>query len=312
MAPLVSVIVPTFNRAATIGDTLRSVLAQTHQDWEVVMVDDFSSDSSVETARSAGLGDRLWIERHTENRGPSAARNTGILSARGRFVAFLDSDDQWLPTKLQTQLDLLQSEPDADMVFCATQTRVVMEGRERIRPERPVSPHEDWSEFLYLADGFAQTSSFVLSRNLANRILFEPRLRQHEDSLFFLKAGRLGAKYLLVEKPLSVWHHDDRPDRLGYSPNLERTKLFVEIAGDLLTTQARLSLEARFIAPLLFRRHPAQAVRAVGRALRGKAIGMSDIPPIVLRSCLSERAINRVRRLIGRKAAVPHPAVQQP
>ena len=134
--PAVSVIIPVFNRAAMLGRTLATVAEQTFRDFEVVIVDDASSDDpapAIEAARAGGL-DINYI-KFLKNRGVSAARNAGIEAATGDFIAFLDSDDLWMPEKLQRQVDFALTLPDREAVFCLTRTRVRDEtGGETIRP----------------------------------------------------------------------------------------------------------------------------------------------------------------------------------
>src|SRR4030043_1337098 len=104
-APTVSVIIPTYNRAHLVGRSIRSVLNQTYQDLEVIVVDDGSKDNTAEIVR--GITDpRIVFLKHEKNRGVSAARNTGLKAARGKYIAFQDSDDEWLPQKLEKQLEL--------------------------------------------------------------------------------------------------------------------------------------------------------------------------------------------------------------
>ncbi len=104
---LVSVVVPAFNRAAAIGGCLRSVQGQTHQNWEAIVVDDGSMDGTpevvVQLARKDG---RIRLIRQDRNRGAQAARNVGIRAARGEWIAFLDSDDQFLPYSLESRLEV--------------------------------------------------------------------------------------------------------------------------------------------------------------------------------------------------------------
>ncbi|MEO8260084.1 MAG: glycosyltransferase family 2 protein [Acidobacteriota bacterium] len=105
MAPTVSVVIPAFNRAATVCPAIASVLAQTFQDFEIIVVDDGSTDATPAVVEA--LADpRITLIRHARNRGASAARNTGIAVSRGPYIAFLDSDDEWLPAKLERQLDV--------------------------------------------------------------------------------------------------------------------------------------------------------------------------------------------------------------
>ncbi len=113
--PRVSVIIPTFNRSIFIGEAIESVLKQSFGDFEVIVVDDGSSDATVDVV-SAIIDDRL-IFLTQENRGRSAARNRAIALARGKYIAFLDSDDVYLGDKLAWQVAYLDLHPDVDMVY---------------------------------------------------------------------------------------------------------------------------------------------------------------------------------------------------
>jgi glycosyltransferase involved in cell wall biosynthesis len=108
--PAVSVIIPCYNRAHCVNEAIDSVLSQSFQDFEIIVVDDGSTDSTIEVLK--GYGDRLIVIRQ-ENCGVSAARNTGIRSAQGEWIALLDSDDTWEPDKLKIQLEDLSSNPMA-------------------------------------------------------------------------------------------------------------------------------------------------------------------------------------------------------
>lgn len=107
MKPVVSVIIPTYKRGYCIAACLRSVLAQSFDDFEIIVVDDASGDDT--QAQVASVADpRIVYLPHATNQGGAVARNTGIARARGEFIAFLDSDDLWLPDKLQKQIVSLQ------------------------------------------------------------------------------------------------------------------------------------------------------------------------------------------------------------
>mgnify|MGYP005832491149 CR=1 FL=1 len=107
--PKVSVVIPTYNRANCVGDAIRSVLEQTYKDFEIIVVDDGSTDNTPEVL--AGFGDKIRIVKQ-ENRGVSAARNAGIRIARGQWIAILDSDDVWEPKKLEVQIRDLEEHPE--------------------------------------------------------------------------------------------------------------------------------------------------------------------------------------------------------
>src|SRR5688500_9781977 len=108
--PIVSVVIPTYNRAHLIRRAIDSVVAQTFADWELIVVDDASKDDAEGVVRSYG-DSRMRYVRHDVNKGASAARNTGLYAAHGEFVAFLDSDDEWLPEKLASQVELFRANP---------------------------------------------------------------------------------------------------------------------------------------------------------------------------------------------------------
>ena len=110
-ASVVSVVIPAYNRAEAIGTALDAALAQTVTDLEVIVVDDASTDATVEIAQSYA-DPRVRVVRHDTNRGGNAARRTGIAAGTSRFIAFLDSDDSWEPTKLERQLRRLEEAGD--------------------------------------------------------------------------------------------------------------------------------------------------------------------------------------------------------
>jgi len=122
MPPTVSVIVPTYNRAHSLPRTVESVLSQTLEDLELIIVDDASDDDTASVVASYD-DDRIRFFEHDENQGASAARNTGIEHAEGEYMAFLDSDDVWLPTKLEKQVLTLELRSDEWVAaYCKAET----------------------------------------------------------------------------------------------------------------------------------------------------------------------------------------------
>lgn len=111
--PTVTAVIPGYNYGRFLGEALESVLAQTQPAYEIIVVDDGSTDDTPEVARR--YGDRIRYIR-TENGGVSRARNTGVAEARGEFIAFLDADDRWLPDKLARQTAAFAANPDAGLV----------------------------------------------------------------------------------------------------------------------------------------------------------------------------------------------------
>ena len=117
-SPYVTVLIPAYNAAATIQRAVDSVLAQTYHDFEIVIVDDGSRDATAEII-AAYDSPAIRLLRLARNQGESGAMNEGIAVAKGELIAFLDADDEWLPTKLAKQVQALQANPNAVMVTCA-------------------------------------------------------------------------------------------------------------------------------------------------------------------------------------------------
>ena len=115
--PKVSVIIPTYNRANYVGEAIESVLAQTYQDYEIIVVDDGSTDNTREVVQK--YSDRMKY-LYQDNRGEPGGRNTGILVSQGEYLVFLDSDDLLMPTKLEEQVAFLDSNPEIGVVYSDT------------------------------------------------------------------------------------------------------------------------------------------------------------------------------------------------
>jgi teichuronic acid biosynthesis glycosyltransferase TuaG len=107
--PKVSIITPTYNSAKFIEDTIKSVQQQVFEDWEHIIIDDCSSDNTVEIVEQyTKIDKRIRLIKQSQNKGAAEARNVGIKNAKGRYIAFLDSDDLWLPSKLKTQVEFME------------------------------------------------------------------------------------------------------------------------------------------------------------------------------------------------------------
>ena len=113
----VSVVIPTYNRAHVVGRSIDSALNQTYQDIEILIVDDRSTDETFEAVKPFFRHPQVRYLRHEKNKGHQAARNTGIRNARGDYVAFLDSDDTWIPEKIELQLDAINKKGEDRVVL---------------------------------------------------------------------------------------------------------------------------------------------------------------------------------------------------
>jgi hypothetical protein len=203
LQPLVSVIIPTYDRKELVQQAIDSVLTQIYSHREVIVVDDGSTDGTGKTL-AARYGDRIryvW----QENQGESVARNHGIELARGEYIALLDSDDLWLPEKLARQVAVLDANTDADMVFC--QAWIINKQGQRIGE----SPHgaglrdSDLAlEQLCFENKISGScSTAVVRRSVFDQIGgFDTRIRFAEDWDLWLRMAR-HCRPMIIQEPLA-------------------------------------------------------------------------------------------------------------
>lgn len=178
--PIVSVIIPTYNREDTIEQAVRSVLKQTYQDLEVIVVDDGSSDYTSKLMENLLNEDpRVRYLRNESNRGPQAARNTGIQEALGQYIAFLDSDNEWLPQKLELQMNLFKDSTSTCGVIYTGFQYEYDDGRlpRYIKPCFRGNIYRD-----SLQRWIADTSTIVVRKDIIVRAgLFDERIRAYQE-----------------------------------------------------------------------------------------------------------------------------------
>lgn len=184
----VSVILPTYNRAKLLGRSIRSVLEQTFQDFELIIVDDGSTDNTREVVDSFGP-EKIRYIRHPENQGPGAARNTAIARAQGEYLAFQDSDDVWFPGILERQVEALeQASPRVGVVYSR------LERRYPTRTVRIPGDREAQSGDIHRAvcrGNFIALPAVLARKECFERVgAFDERLSQYEDWEMWIRVSR--------------------------------------------------------------------------------------------------------------------------
>lgn len=210
MSSLVSVIIPTYNRWPMVREAVESVLGQSLKGSELIVVDDGSGDGTVEGLRRYGSALRLLCQ---SRRGVAAARNLGVRSCSGRYLAFLDSDDLWRPAKLEVQLSFMESRPEAQI--CQTE-EVWMRRGSRVNPrKRHRKPSGDiFRPSLELC--LVSPSAVMMTRELFERAGgFDESLPVCEDYDLWLRVA-LAAPVHLIPEPLVV-KRGGREDQLSRS-----------------------------------------------------------------------------------------------
>jgi glycosyltransferase involved in cell wall biosynthesis len=209
----VSVVIPAYNAAEHISNTLESVLRQTFADFEVIVVNDGSPDTvKFDAVIQPFLGRIVYLKQ--ENQGPSSARNLGIKQARGQFVAFLDSDDDWFPDYLSEQMRLFEKTPSLDMVYSDALLYSIHGTLRKTYMEKCPSKSPVTFEGLLVEDCQVITSGNVVRRQkILEAGLFDERFHCSEDYDLWLRAAYRGAEIAFQRKVLL--RHRIRPGSLS-------------------------------------------------------------------------------------------------
>jgi len=319
--PAVSVITPAYNAAAFLAQTIDSVRAQTFEDWELLIVDDGSSDGTPALARSRCLRDARIRLLHQGNAGPSAARNRAMRAARGAFFAFLDSDDAWDPTFLEEQLAVFRAFPDTALVTGVARFRGGPRDGAAMRPFTPGYPVLTLRDIL--ADDTAVFIMTVFRRRVFDTIggLDESQWRS-EDYDFWLRAAAAG--FVVRRNPRPLGHYRVRDGSLSRNTvdmlrgllrsydkarpvcpegTAERAVLEAQVARferELLLAEAKLALEQQAYSEAA--RHLLALRRAGGGTLVGAAAWLAVHAP---RLAACAYRLRGLRRLWTRRRGAP-------
>jgi glycosyltransferase involved in cell wall biosynthesis len=225
-SPKVSVIIPTYNRSHFLQTAIESVLNQTYQDFELIVVDDGSID---ETQQLLAQYQGKLQAVYQENQGRSLARNTGAKLARGKYLAFLDSDDVWKPTKLAQQIAVLEADPTITLAHCFTEVfdssgQVCQAATSLIQTFHQRALKHNYHYEAISLECTIFTSCIVVNKEIFLGLGgFDRNLEYLEDWDFYLRLA-LNYKITAVPEPLVLYrHHDDQ------SKNIALTKGRIQV-----------------------------------------------------------------------------------
>lgn len=209
---LVSIITPAYNAAAYIAETIESVLAQTYTNWEMLIVNDCSKDNTVEIVQSYAAKDkRIKLINLKQNSGAAVARNTAIQNAKGRYIAFLDSDDLWKKDKLQKQIEFMQQN---DYAFTFTSYEHFKETQENIQNQVQIPKSLNYKQAL--KGNKIGCLTVMLDRRQIQSIHFTTQ--KHEDYILWLNILKQGITAYGIQESLALY-------RTGNSKSVSGNKL---------------------------------------------------------------------------------------
>jgi Glycosyl transferase family 2 len=305
------VVIPTYNRAQLIGRALDSALEQTREGDEVIVVDDGSTDGTMDVL--ATYGDSIRVVRG-EQGGAGAARNRGIAIAKCDLIAFLDSDDEWFPGKMYRQRALFQALPDlmysfGDMACTmpdgSIKRRHLWTWHRDPRPWDEILPREDFSSIVPLAEGvgdcpvhlgdlfgdlahrlYVLTSSYMVRRvETGSALRFEEGVPVYEDWACFARVAEVGTGAFLDTE--LAWQHCHAPDRLSSANALERSTVHLALLESIWSNaeeyQATCSAEFEALRESVKRDHTKNLILAGDLKAADRVLDSMLQPPRTLK-----------------------------
>lgn len=327
---LVSVIIPTYNRADVVSRAVNSVLKQSYKNIEIIVVDDASEDQTARVVQQLKDENEINAENatkkkntnttnitnaisinyisHESNLGGSEARNTGISLAQGEFVAFLDSDDIWLPDKLQLQLNaiaLQEKQNNLDNLVCYSQFkksfRVFYQAS--VLPAQAKQERENIPDYFWLAGGEMLTSTLLISRALASKTLFKKGLLKHQDLDFVISLEKQGAKFVFVPQVLTIWHNEPRCDRISRQVNYQISLDWIEHYRQQISEGAYQGFLLKEIVPKMIKEPEKRTIAAklIFKAWRAGVISTFYGLYLLLKSLMPLNYQQQIKRQIKRQ-----------
>lgn len=248
-SPVFSIVMPTYNRADSIAKTIEACQAQSFGDFELLIVDDGSSDDL--PSALAAFDDARINYIHQDNAGPAAARNTGVDAASGRYIAYLDADDSWYPDYLERALQQLQA-VGSDFIY----SQIIVDrgvGRYWVKPDRAIAPQESIFDYLYIHGGFIQTSTMVITADLAAKVRWDESVTFGDNDQYAIDLVHAGGQPVMMEVPGTLYEDIMNPNALSQLPihggkSEKHTNFFHWMAGQKnnMSKEAWLGYRAKF------------------------------------------------------------------
>jgi glycosyltransferase involved in cell wall biosynthesis len=306
--PLVTAVIPTRNRPDLVTRAVRSALAQTHQHLEIVVVIDGPDGPTVEALSAIDDPNFRYVELQ-KSVGGSEARNVGVREASGDWIAFLDDDDEWMPTKIAKQIALATSAPHSDHQVIACRVIGRTPGRDYVWPTRLPADGEPLSEYVlarnswFRGEGQLQTSMLLASRELMLTVPFTAGLPKHQDTDWYVRIGALNdVSIRFVDEPLAIWYLEENRPTIVRSADWKRSFDWINSVRPLITRRAY----SGFLATQLAGEASAQRAWSAFAPLTSAMFKLGKPKPIDIAIYMGNWILSRpvrshLRRLISRR-----------
>ncbi len=295
--PRYSIIIPTYNGASSIEQTLSSCFEQSIQDFEIVTVDDGSTDNTLEVLSQ--LTDPRLVIVEQKNAGPAAARNHGMRVARGEYIAFLDSDDIWLPDFLK-QCETAFNQNANQLLY----GQIIVDrgvGRYWVKPDAAIQTDESIFDYLYIKSCFIQTSTMVIPASLTNQVSWDESVTFGDNDQFAIDCFHTGIKFNMLEKPQTLYADAISANALSQLPIFDGTSekytnffRWMQTQREHMSEQAWHGFRARFESVGLARSAPLESFKLLLTARKAHAMSTKG----VCRQLVQNYAPRLYRRLV--------------
>jgi glycosyltransferase involved in cell wall biosynthesis len=293
---LVSVVIPLYNRANVIKRTVQSVLNQTFHEFEIIVVDDGSTDNP-EIVLNEIDDDRIKLVRHETNQNGSVARNTGIKLAQGKYIAFLDSDDEWFDNHLEKRVAKIES-IDCDGVYGSCEVHF----RNKVIQDRTraLNENETMIEFLFEKRMALKTPTIFMKSGCAKNTLFDPKLNAHQNFDFSI---RFVKKYTYYCDPdITVKVHWEGQKRMGNITHFESSLYFLDLYQSMFPVPALIDFNIHMLAESIRQKKEIALQEEFVKnltPLRGLFNRKQKLKYLLLRSSLNSLVIGFYNLIIG-------------
>lgn len=243
LKPIISTVIPTRNRPLIVERAVKSALEQTFQQIEVIVIVD-GPDASTRAVLAEIDDPRLRVIELPTRGGAAAARNAGVSAALGEWIAFLDDDDEWLPQKLERQIEVATRSQYQLPIIASRLTARSPKG-DYIRPTRFLSLSEPISEYLlarnslFQGEGLIQTSVLLTKKQLLQQVPFRTDLQRHQDWDWLLRVSNVADVGIeFVSEPLAIWYVDEKRKTISGTSNWRNSLAWLHENKHLVTPRA--------------------------------------------------------------------------